>query len=349
MSCFVANQLPTFLTLSSWNFPLVIALRKLVSALAAGCTVVIKPSPETPCTTLALAILCQRAGVPPGVVNVVTASNHTTPAVGKKMCEDKRLKKISFTGSTAVGKLLMSQAASTLKKLTLELGGNGAWIVFDDADLDKAADALIANKLRHAGQVCVCANRVFIQAGIYDAFAKKMEERMAKLKFGHGLDEGVTNGAVTTERGAARAITIIDDAVKQGATLVTGGKRFGTGFLVEPTLLVNTPRTATVYTEEMFAPIVSLYKFDNEAEVIGLANDTDMGLTNYVWTENISRAWRCYEKLESGTVALNTANASTAEAPFGGIKQSGMGKEGGLGYGVEEFTVVKLAALTLSS
>jgi succinate-semialdehyde dehydrogenase len=316
-------------------------------ALAAGCTVVIKPSPETPTTALALAVLAQRAGIPQGVVNVVPASTETTPAVGKKLCEDKRIKKVSFTGSTAVGKLLMAQCASSLKKMTLELGGNGAWIVFDDADLDKAADGLIGNKLRHAGQVCVCANRVFVQKGIYDKFAAAISDRFAALKFGHGLEEGVTNGAITTERGAARAVELVADAVEKGGKLHAGGKRFGTGNLMEPTLITHAPQSARVYREEMFAPIISLYSFETEDEVVALANDTDMGLTNYVWTQNISRAWRAYERLESGTVAINTGVSTTAETPFGGIKESGVGKEGGFGYGVDEFCVVKTAALQL--
>ncbi|TXT07525.1 hypothetical protein VHUM_03245 [Vanrija humicola] len=333
--------------LNPWNFPLVIALRKLTSALAAGCTTVIKPSPETPTTALALAVLCKRAGIPAGVVNVVPASTETTPEVGKALCEDKRIKKISFTGSTGVGKLLMSQCASTLKKMTLELGGNGGWIVFEDAELETAADALIANKLRHAGQVCVCANRVFVQKSIAPKFASLIQERVAKLKFGHGLDEGVTHGALTTSRGAERAAALVADAVSNGATLVTGGKPFGTGNHFEPTILTGAPRNAKVYAEEMFAPIVSIYEFETEAEVVDLCNDTDMGLTNYVWTRDIGRAWRCYEKLESGTVALNTAIATTAECPFGGIKESGLGKEGGIGYGVDEFTVLKAAALTV--
>lgn len=308
---------------------------------------VIKPSPETPVTTLALAILAQRAGVPTGVINVVTASNKTTPEVGKKLCEDKRIKKLSFTGSTGVGKLLMAQSASTLKKLTLELGGNGGWVVFEDADLDKCADALMANKLRHAGQVCVCANRIFVQKPIVDKFTQIVKAKMEALKWGHGLDEGVTNGAVTVERGADRAGELVDDARKHGAQVLMGGKRFGSGFHFEPTLIVGAPRDARVYKEEMFAPILSMYAFENEQEVIDLCNATDMGLTNYVWTQNISRAWKLYEKLESGTVAINTANANTAESPFGGIKESGIGKEGGFHYGVNEFTVVKTAALTV--
>lgn len=319
----------------------------MVTALAAGCTMVIKPSPETPTTTLALALLAQQAGIPKGVVNVVTASNETTPAVGKKLCEDKRIKKVSFTGSTAIGKLLMAQCAPSLKKMTLELGGNGGWVVFDDAELDKAADALMANKLRHAGQVCVCANRVFVQKGVFDKFAALVEERMRKLKFGHGLDSDSTNGPVTTERGAARAVTLVEDAVKNGGKLVMGGKRFGTGYLFEPTLVLGASREAQVYREEMFAPIVSLYPFDTEDEVVELCNATDMGLSNYVWTQNISRAWRCYDRLESGTIAINTANANTAESPFGGIKESGIGKEGGLHHGVDEFCVIKVAAMTV--
>lgn len=207
---------------------------------------------------------------------------------------------------------------------------------------------LIANKLRHAGQVCVCANRVFVQKGIYDKFSSLMAERIKTLKFGHGLDEGVTNGAITTERGAARAVELVDDAVKNGGKLLTGGKRFGTGNLMEPTLITHAPRTSRVYREEMFAPIVSLYAFESEDEVVGAANDTDMGLTNYVWTENLGRAWRCYERLESGSVAINTGVATSAESPFGGIKESGLGKEGGLGYGVDEFCIVKSAAMVVS-
>lgn len=319
----------------------------MTTALAAGCTMVIKPSPETPTTALALAVLAQRAGIPKGVINVVTASNETTPAVGKKLCEDKRIKKVSFTGSTAIGKLLMAQCAPSLKKMTLELGGNGGWVVFDDAQLDKAADALMANKLRHAGQVCVCANRVFVQKGVYDAFADLVHERMRRLKFGHGLDTDSTNGAISTERGAERAVSLVDDAVKHGGKLVMGGKRFGTGYLFEPTLILGASRDARVYREEMFAPIVSIYPFETEDEVVGLCNNTDMGLSNYVWTRDIGRAWRCFEKLESGTVALNTANANTAESPFGGIKESGIGKEGGLHHGVDEFCVLKVAAMTV--
>ena len=193
--------------------------------------------------------------------------------------------------------------------------------------------------------MCICANRVFVQKGVYDKFSQLISERIAKLKFGHGLDDGVTNGAITTERGAARAVELVEDAVSQGGKLITGGKRFGTGNLMEPTLITHAPRSARVYKEEMFAPIVSLYAFETEDEVIALANDTDMGLTNYVWTDNLARAWRAYERLESGTVAINTGVATTAESPFGGIKESGIGKEGGIGYGVDEFCIVRSAAM----
>ncbi|WOO82712.1 Succinate-semialdehyde dehydrogenase [NADP(+)] [Vanrija pseudolonga] len=333
--------------LCPWNFPIAIALRKIATALAAGCTVVIKPSPETPTTTLALALLAQRAGFPKGVVNVVTASSETTPEVGQKFCEDKRLKKISFTGSTNVGKLLAAQSASSLKKLTLELGGNGSFIVFEDADLEQAADALVANKFRNAGQVCTCANRIFVQASVIDKFSELVKARVAKLNTGHGLDAGVTTGALTTERGAERAVGLVADAIKNGGTLHAGGKRIGTGFLFEPTLITGASKDAKVYKEEIFGPILSIYAFETEDEVLKLANATDMGLTNYVFSQNIGRAWRCYEKLESGTVAINTAIANAAESPFGGIKESGSGKEGGLGYGVDEFLIIKSAAMTV--
>ncbi|MCO5581039.1 hypothetical protein L7F22_034914 [Adiantum nelumboides] len=329
-----------------WNFPIVLCVRKVVSALAAGCTCVIKPSPETVLCTLAVVRLLERAGFAGGIVNCVIASNDTTPEVGKKLCEDARIKKVSFTGSTSVGRLIMAQCAPRLKKLTLELGGLGCLIVFGDADLQLALDGLIANRLRHAGQTCVAAQRVFVHASVFDDFlallVRQVQERIDKQAL----------GPLQTARGADKARRHIDDAVRHGATRIefcssarTHASQAG-GFFVAPVVLTGCTRDMLVYQEESFAPLFCLSTFDTEQQVLARANDeTDMGLSSFVYSRDHDRLWRMYEGLNVGNVGFNTANTTSTEIPFGGLNQSGLGKEGGIGAGMDEYLVTKSATV----
>ncbi|WP_288463632.1 NADP-dependent succinate-semialdehyde dehydrogenase, partial [uncultured Pseudomonas sp.] len=320
--------------ITPWNFPTAMITRKAGPALAAGCTMVIKPASQTPYSALALVELAERAGIPKGVLSVVTGS---AAEIGAELTESPIVRKISFTGSTEIGAKLMEQSAPTIKKLSLELGGNAPFIVFDDADLDKAVEGAIASKYRNAGQTCVCVNRLYIQDGVYDAFAEKFKAAVAKLKVGNGLEEGVTIGPLIDAKAAAKVKEHIDDAVSQGAKVIAGGKAHANGgSYFEPTILADVPKSAKVSKEETFGPLAPLFRFKDEAEVIELANDTEFGLASYFYARDLSRVFRVAEALEYGMVGINTGLISNEVAPFGGVKASGLGREGSK-YGIEEY------------
>jgi succinate-semialdehyde dehydrogenase len=332
-----------------WNFPIAMVLRKAGAAFAAGCTMIVKPSPETPITTLVLAHLAQRAGFPAGVFNVLTTDLENTPPLSEALCKHPLVKKVTFTGSTRVGKLIAAHCAEGLKKVTLELGGNCPFIVFDDANLDQALDQLMALKWRHAGQACITANRVYVQAGIYDKFAQMLKERTEKLVVGHGAHEGTTMGPVTTPRGLDKAQAQVEDARRLGADVILGGGPVSgqRGYFFQPTILTGMREEMLVSREETFAPIAALYRFETEEEAVRMANNTSMGLASYAFTKNIDRMWRMLENLEAGMIGMNTGNASAAESPFGGIKESGYGKESGKEVAVNEYLITKTGTLTI--
>ncbi|WP_295467830.1 NADP-dependent succinate-semialdehyde dehydrogenase [uncultured Pseudomonas sp.] len=328
--------------ITPWNFPTAMITRKAGPALAAGCTMVIKPASQTPYSALALAELAERAGIPKGVLSVVTGS---ATEIGAELTENPIVRKISFTGSTEIGAKLMEQSAPTIKKLSLELGGNAPFIVFDDADLDKAVEGAIASKYRNAGQTCVCVNRLYIQDGVYEAFAEKFKAAVAKLKVGNGLEEGVTIGPLIDAKAAAKVKEHIDDAVSQGAKVIAGGKAHANGgSYFEPTILAEVPRSAKVSKEETFGPLAPLFRFKDEAEVIELANDTEFGLASYFYARDLSRVFRVAEALEYGMVGINTGLISNEVAPFGGVKASGLGREGSK-YGIEDYLEIKYLCL----
>jgi succinate-semialdehyde dehydrogenase len=323
-------------------------LRKVGAALAAGCTVIAKPSPETPLSTLALAYLAAQAGFGKGVFNVVTTSNGNTPALSEALCKHPLVNKVSFTGSTSVGSIIASHCAVGLKKLSLELGGNCPFIIFNDASQEQALAQLITLKWRHAGQACITANRIYVQEGIYEEFLSRLVAHAKALKLGHGAEDGVKMGPLTTHRGVDKAARQVDDAVKRGAKIALGGKSGqGTGYFFEPTILRDMNSSMSITTEESFAPIAALYKFKTEEEVVKLANETDMGLASYVFTKNIDCAWRMMDRLEAGMIGVNTGNSSAAESPFGGMKMSGYGKESGKDVAIAEYLVSKTCTLTL--
>ncbi|KAM5349640.1 hypothetical protein ACJ41O_006145 [Fusarium nematophilum] len=332
-----------------WNFPIALALRKAAAALAAGCTMVVKTSPETPLTAVAVAHLATRAGFPSGALNVLTTSLGNTPAVAEALCLDPRVKKVSFTGSTRVGKLIASLCARNLKKTTFELGGNCPFIVFDDANVEQAMDQLMALKWRHAGQACVTSNRLYVQSGIYDSFVEKLVSQTKALKLGHGMQEGTTMGALTTPRGLDKAEELYQDAVSKGATTVLGnGKRQdGEGYFMAPTILTGMKDNMLMTHEEIFAPVLGVYAFETEEEVVQRANDTPLGLASYVFTKNVDRLLRMFESLDAGMIGLNVGNSSSAEAPFGGIKDSGHGKESGKDVAIDEFLISKTGTLSI--
>ena len=324
--------------ITPWNFPCSMITRKVAPALAAGCTVVIKPAEATPFSALALAELAHRAGFPPGVINVLTGK---ASDIGGEMCANPTVRKLSFTGSTEVGRLLMQQVAPTIKKLSLELGGNAPFIVFDDADLDAAVEGAIISKYRNAGQTCVCANRLFVQDAVYDAFAEKLAARVAKLKVGPGTEAGVTQGPLINAAGVAKVEEHIADATAHGARIVSGGKRHPLGGnFFEPTVLTNVTPDMKIFSEETFGPVAPLIRFHDDAEVVRLANDSEFGLASYFYSRDIGRAWRIAEQLEAGMVGVNTGLITTQVAPFGGVKQSGLGREGSK-YGIDEYVEVK--------
>jgi succinate-semialdehyde dehydrogenase/glutarate-semialdehyde dehydrogenase len=319
--------------------------RKIGPALAAGCTVVAKSPGETPFTAAAIAELAHRAGIPKGVVNFVTALDNT-PEVGETLTNSKTVKKISFTGSTPVGKLLMKQSSATLKKLSFELGGNAPFIVFDDADLDLAVAGAIASKFRSSGQTCVCANRIYVQSGIYDAFAAKFTEKVKGFKVGGGYDEGVTHGPLIHDRAVDKVQRHVDDAVSQGAKVLIGGQKMpdlGPNFF-QPTVIRDMSADMRLASEETFGPIAGLFKFRTEAEVVELANRADVGLAGYFFSRDVQRIYRVAEALEVGMVGVNTGLISDPAAPFGGVKESGFGREGSH-LGIEEYVTTKMITL----
>ncbi|KAI1276103.1 aldehyde dehydrogenase [Xylaria sp. FL0933] len=332
-----------------WNFPVAMILRKASTAFAAGCTMVAKPSPETPLTALTLAYLAEKAGFPKGVFNVLPTTLHNTPALSEALCKHPVVKKVSFTGSTRVGKILSAHCADGLKKLTLELGGNCPVLVFDDANLEQACEALIPLKFRHAGQACISANRVYVQRGIYDKFASLLTDKTRALRVGHGLDEGVTMGALTVPQGVDKVASQVEDAKSHGATVITGGNRISlnNGFFFEPTIIGNATAGMKIASEETFGPLLALFPFDTEEEAVKAANDTSMGLASYCFTKNVDRIWRLFENLEAGMIGLNTGNMSSAESPFGGIKDSGYGKESGKDVAINEYLITKTGTLSL--
>lgn len=328
--------------ITPWNFPAAMVTRKIGPALASGCTVVAKAPGETPFTSLAIAELAHRAGIPAGVVNVITA-NANTPAVGQVLTTDPTIRKISFTGSTGVGKLLMKQCSSTLKKLSLELGGNAPFIVFDDADVDVAVAGAIASKFRSSGQTCVCANRIFVQAGIYDEFAKKFAEKVKTFKVGNGFEEGITHGPLIHDRAISKVEAHVRDAEKKGAKVVVGGNKMpelGPNYF-QPTVITHMTTEMAMAEEETFGPVAGLFKFSTEEEVVKIANSSEVGLAGYFFSRDIERVHRVAEHLEVGMVGVNTGLISDPAAPFGGVKESGFGREGSL-YGISEYQVTKM-------
>ena len=324
--------------ITPWNFPASMITRKVAPALAAGCTVVIKPAEATPYSALALAELAHRAGFPPGVLNVITGD---APAIGGEMCANPTVRKVSFTGSTEVGRILMKQVAPTIKKISLELGGNAPFVVFDDADLDAAAEGAIIAKYRNAGQTCVCTNRFFVHDKIHDAFAAKLVERVKALKVGPGTEAGVTQGPLIDAAAVEKVEAHIADATTLGARVATGGKRHAlAGTFFEPTVLTDVTAEMRIFREETFGPVAPLIRFSTDADVIALANRTEYGLASYFYSRDIGRIWRVAEALEYGMVGVNTGLITTEVAPFGGVKQSGLGREGSK-YGIDEFVEVK--------
>lgn len=329
-----------------WNFPLAMITRKAGPALAAGCTMVLKPSELTPFSALALAALAEEAGVPAGVFNVVTGD---AAPIGAVLTGDPRVAKFTFTGSTGVGKKLAADCMATVKRVSLELGGNAPLIVFDDADLDAAVDGAIASKFRNAGQTCVCANRLLVQAGIHDAFAERLARRVAALRVGPGLDGPTDQGPLIDGRAVAKAAAHVEDAVRGGGRLLTGGKPVeGDGHFFAPTVIADVAKDALLCREETFGPVAGLVKFTDEAEAIAMANDTRAGLAAYVFTSDLNRAWRVPEALQYGMVGLNTGLISTEVAPFGGVKESGLGREGSR-HGMDDYLDHKLVVMQIAS
>ncbi|KFX71569.1 succinate-semialdehyde dehydrogenase [Pseudomonas taeanensis MS-3] len=324
--------------ITPWNFPAAMITRKAGPALAAGCPCIVKPAPETPFSALAMAALAEQAGIPAGIFNVITGD---AVAIGGELTASADVRKLSFTGSTAIGKLLMAQCAATLKKVSLELGGNAPFIVFDDADLERAVEGALIAKFRNAGQTCVCVNRFLVQDGIYDAFVSRLAERVAEFTVGDGFAAGVTQGPLINERAVAKVEDHVQDALGKGARLLCGGERhaLGNGFF-QPTVLADVSLEMKVAREETFGPLAAVFRFGSEAEAVQLANDTEYGLAAYCYTRDLGRAWRMSEALEYGMVGINEGLISTEVAPFGGIKSSGLGREGSK-YGIEDYLEIK--------
>ncbi|MDR4124732.1 NADP-dependent succinate-semialdehyde dehydrogenase [Yanghanlia caeni] len=330
--------------ITPWNFPAAMITRKAAAALAAGCPIMVKPASQTPFSALALAVLAEEAGVPPGVFSVVTGS---ASEIGGEMTGNPLVRKLSFTGSTEVGRTLMQQTASTIKKVSMELGGNAPFIVFDDADLDAAVQGAIASKYRNTGQTCVCANRLYVHENVYDAFAQKLVEAVRGLRVGNGLEEGVSIGPLIDEPAVRKVQEHIDDALEQGAEVLTGGRVHALGgTFFEPTVLANMTPAMRVAKEETFGPVAPLFRFSSDAEVIDMANDTEFGLAAYFYSRDLGRVWRVAEALEYGMVGINTGIVSNEAAPFGGVKQSGVGREGSR-YGLDDYMVIKYLCMGL--
>ncbi len=328
--------------ITPWNFPTAMLTRKAGPALAAGCAMVVKPATQTPFSALAFAELAQRAGLPDGLLSVLTGS---ASAIGGEMTASPIVRKLTFTGSTEVGRTLMKQSADTVKKLSLELGGNAPFLVFDDADLDAAVEGAMISKYRNTGQTCVCANRIYVQRGVLEAFTAKLVEKVRALKVGNGLEAGVTQGPLIDDKAVAKIEEHVADAVAKGGRVLTGGRRHALGGLFyEPTVVAGATQDMLFAREESFGPLAPVFAFDTEAEGIAMANDTEFGLAAYFYTRDVGRIWRVAEQLESGIVGANTGLISTAEAPFGGVKQSGLGREGSK-YGIEEFLEIKYLCL----
>jgi len=332
--------------ITPWNFPNAMITRKVGPALAAGCTVVLKPASETPLSALALAVLGERAGIPAGVLNIVPGNN--SRAIGAELTSNPDVHKLSFTGSTGIGKLLMAQCAQTIKKVSLELGGNAPFIVFDDADLDAAVQGAIASKFRNSGQTCVCTNRLLVQDGVYEEFSKRLVAAVETLKVAPAQDEGAQQGPLINAKAVEKVLEHIDDALSKGARLLTGGKTHALGgYFFEPTVLGEVTTDMLVARDETFGPLAPIFRFATEEQAISMANDTEFGLASYVYTRDLGRAWRVSEALEYGMVGVNEGLISTEVAPFGGIKQSGLGREGSR-YGIDDYIELKYMCLSIA-
>ena len=325
--------------ITPWNFPIAMITRKVAPALAAGCPVVIKPAEQTPLSALALAELAHRAGMPAGVLNVLSADSANSIAIGRVLCESDVVRHLSFTGSTEVGRILMRQCAPTIKKLSLELGGNAPFIVFDDADIDSAVEGAMVSKYRNAGQTCVCANRLYVQAGVYDSFVAKLADKARAIQVGNGFDTGVTQGPLIDAAALAKVEAHVADALAKGARVLTGGQRIGERHFA-PTVLAGATSDMLCAREETFGPVAPVFRFETEAQAIEMANATEFGLASYFYSRDIGRIFRVGEALEYGMVGVNTGLISTAEVPFGGVKQSGLGREGSH-HGIDDYVEVK--------
>jgi succinate-semialdehyde dehydrogenase / glutarate-semialdehyde dehydrogenase len=326
--------------ITPWNFPIAMVTRKVAPALAAGCTVVLKPAEQTPLSAFALAELASRAGFPKGVFNVLTGD---APSIGRELTTNPAVRKVTFTGSTEVGRILMRQSADTIKKLSLELGGNAPFIVFDDADVDAAVDGAIASKYRNAGQTCVCANRLYVQEGVYDAFATKLAAKVGAMKVGPGTEQGVVIGPLIDQQGLAKVEAHVKDALAKGGKALVGGRKVN-GLFFQPTVLTEANPSWQLNREETFGPVAPLFRFKTEDEVVKLANDSEFGLAAYFYARDLGRVWRVAEALEAGIVSVNAGIFANEVAPFGGVKQSGLGREGSK-YGIEDFLTVKFVCM----
>ena len=334
-------------SITPWNFPLAMITRKVAPAIAAGCTIVIKPAEQTPLSALALAELAKEAGIPDGVINIVTADAKNSVAIGKALCDSPLVRHLSFTGSTPVGRILMEQCAPTIKKVALELGGHAPFIVFEDADLDAAVSGAMQSKYRNAGQTCVCTNRFYVHESLHDAFVEKLAQASKRLVIGPGLDKGVQLGPLIDQQAIDKVEQHVQDAVAKGARVMTGGKRHTLGgTFYEPTVLAGVKKGMLITEEETFGPVAAVIPFTSESEVIQMANDSEYGLASYFYSKDISRIWRVAEALEFGMVGVNTGTISNEVAPFGGVKQSGLGREGSV-WGMDEYLEMKYVCLGL--
>jgi succinate-semialdehyde dehydrogenase/glutarate-semialdehyde dehydrogenase len=334
-------------SITPWNFPLAMITRKVAPAIAAGCTIVIKPAEQTPLSALALAELAKEAGIPDGVINIVTADAKNSVAIGKALCDSPLVRHLSFTGSTPVGRILMEQCAPTIKKVALELGGHAPFIVFEDADLDAAVSGAMQSKYRNAGQTCVCTNRFYVHESLHDAFVEKLAQASKRLVIGPGLDKGVQLGPLIDQQAIDKVEQHVQDAVAKGARVMTGGKRHTLGStFYEPTVLAGVKKGMLITEEETFGPVAAVIPFTSESEVIQMANDSEYGLASYFYSKDISRIWRVAEALEFGMVGVNTGTISNEVAPFGGVKQSGLGREGSV-WGMDEYLEMKYVCLGL--
>ena len=330
-------------SITPWNFPNAMITRKLGPALAAGCSFVAKPAEDTPLSALAIAVIAERAGIPKGVLSIITSNK--SQIIGEEFCSNSKVRKLTFTGSTEVGKILLKQGSSQVLKMSMELGGNAPFIVFDDADLDAAVEGAILSKYRNNGQTCVCANRLYVQEKVYDEFAQKLSNAVSKFEVGDGFNEKVTLGPLITEDAVLKVENHINDALSKGAKLITGGSRHKLGGnFFEPTLLTEVTKNMVVSTNETFGPVAPLYKFSSDEEVIEMANDTPYGLASYFFSRDIGRIWRVAEALEYGIVSINNGLPTIAEVPFGGVKESGMGREGSR-YGLDDYLTIKYISM----